>query len=172
MPLSRLPLRIAMAGVLGSLLVGCVAVPGDGYYEGGGGYYPGHSAVTVYEQPGVIYGAPPVGWRNYPAPPVGWREEAWRERQWRESRERDAYQRREMDRRRDAQRWEADRQRDQWQRDAERQREQQQRDAERRRDMDRRAYEQRQQQYPQPAPRTDMRDLLERRRSDPRPDWR
>ena len=74
-PLSRLSfLRVAGAAALASLLVGCVAVPGDPYYDSGsaGGYYAG-SSVTVYEQPGVIYTAPPAGWRNYPPPPMGWR---------------------------------------------------------------------------------------------------
>lgn len=72
-------LRIASAGVLGALMAGCVGVPGDPYYDGGysgGGYYPGSASVTVYEQPGVIYTPPPVGWRNYPPPPHGWREDA------------------------------------------------------------------------------------------------
>lgn len=181
MPLSSPTLlRIATAGMLGALLAGCVAVPGDPYYEGGGGgYYPGPSSVTVYEQPGVIYGAPPIGWRNYPPAPPGWREDAWRERQWRDAREREARERRDMERRRDGQRWEAERQRDQQRRDAERQRDAERREAERRRDferqrdMDRRAYEQRpQQQRPQPDGGRDMRDLLQRERRDPRPDWR
>lgn len=109
MPLFRLlSPRIAAVGMLGLLAAGCVAVPGDPYYDGGGGvgYYPGSSSMTVYEQPGVIYGAPPLGWRDYPPPPTGWREDAWRERQWR-----DAQQRREAQRW-EAQRWEDNRRRE------------------------------------------------------------
>ena len=69
MPLSRWTcVRILTAGVLASLAVGCAAVPGDPYYDGGG-YYPAPSSMTVYEQPGVIYTAPPLGWRDYPPPP-------------------------------------------------------------------------------------------------------
>lgn len=103
MPLFRLhPSRIVAICALGLLTAGCVAVPGDPYYgSGGAGYYPGPSSMTVYEQPGMIYTAPPLGWRNYPAPPPGWREDAWRERQWRQSREHEAYERRDADRRRD-----------------------------------------------------------------------
>src|SRR5690606_9567923 len=79
--------RLALALGAAVLATGCVAIPGDPYYDNGGsygyggapGYYPGTSAVTVYEQPGVIYTAPPPGWRA----------EAWREHQWREARERD-----------------------------------------------------------------------------------
>ncbi|TFI40465.1 hypothetical protein E4O93_24065, partial [Diaphorobacter sp. DS2] len=106
MPLSRwTSVRILTAGVLASLAVGCAAVPGDPYYDGGG-YYPAPSSMTVYEQPGVIYTAPPLGWRDYPPPPSGWREDAWRERQWREARERQwreaqERERREADRRRE-----------------------------------------------------------------------
>lgn len=107
------------AAVLAS---GCVAIPGDPYYDGGysGGYggpayYPAASSVTVYEQPGVIYTAPPPGWRA----------EAWREHQWREARERD--------RQREIQRNERER------RDWERRRDAERRDMERRRDAERRA---------------------------------
>ncbi|WOO33787.1 hypothetical protein [Diaphorobacter limosus] len=127
-------LRIASAGVLGALMAGCVGVPGDPYYDGGysgGGYYPGSASVTVYEQPGVIYTPPPVGWRNYPPPPHGWREDAWRERQWREHREREARERREHERR------DMERRRDFERRDAERQREAMRHEAERRRELER-----------------------------------
>lgn len=106
MPLLRLSSsRLVGACLPGLLVAGCVAVPDDPYY-GGGGYYPGPSSMTVYEQPGLIYSAPPPGWRNYPPPPSGWRADAWRERQWRQSREREAYERLESDRRRELdQRW-------------------------------------------------------------------
>ena len=47
MPLSRwTSVRILTAGVLASLAVGCAAVPGDPYYDGGG-YYPAPSSMTV-----------------------------------------------------------------------------------------------------------------------------
>lgn len=184
MPLLRTTsLRIATAALLGALFSGCVAMPGDAYYGGGGGggggggYYPGPTSVTVYEQPGVIYGAPPLGWRNYPPTPSGWREDAWRERHWREAREREARERRDMDRRRDEQRRDeqhrdAERYRDQQRREAERQRDAERREAERRRDMDRRAYEQRQHQHAPSDGGSDMRDLLQHQRRTPRPDWR
>ena len=185
MPLPRTPLlRIAGAAMLGLLTAGCVGVPTDSYYDGGysggysggygggygaGGYYPGSASVNVYQQPGVIYTAPPVGWRNYPPPPSGWREDAWRERQWRESRERDMRDRREgerrdMERRRDGERW-----------DAERQRDAQRRDMERQREADRRAQEQRPQQRPNnpdTGPGPGRRELFDRSRHEPRPDWR
>lgn len=134
--------RLALALGAAVLVTGCVAIPGEPYYDNGGGYgygapgyFPGTSAVTVYEQPGVIYTAPPPGWRA----------EAWREHQWRESRERDRqreYQRnererRDWERRREAERREMDRRRDAERRDIERQREAQRREAERRREADR-----------------------------------
>ncbi|AVP57356.1 hypothetical protein [Pulveribacter suum] len=134
--------RLGLALGAAVLATGCVAIPGDPYYDagysggyGGPAYYPTTSAVTVYEQPGVIYTAPPPGWRA----------EAWREHQWRESRERDRQrelqrnerERRDWERQREAERRDMDRRRDAQQRDIERQREAQRREAERRREADR-----------------------------------
>ncbi|MHA7598444.1 hypothetical protein ACX12L_00715 [Alicycliphilus sp. T452] len=174
MPLFHpLPSRTAAACMLGLLAAGCVAVPGDPYYDGGG-YYSGSSSMTVYEQPGVIYTAPPLGWRDYPPPPPGWREDAWRERQWREAQQRRDAQRREFDRRREADRREAER-----------------READRRREMDRRAKEERLLQHPDPnvvrarreqferdrraemeAERERRNQGMDQRPGGPRPDWR
>ena len=50
--------RILSATVVGAVLTGCATVPGDPYYA------PAH--YPVYEQPGVVYQAPPV----YRTPPV------------------------------------------------------------------------------------------------------
>ena len=71
MPLSRwTSVRILTAGVLASLAVGCAAVPGDPYYDGGG-YYPAPSSMTVYEQPGVDLYRPAV--RLARLPPAAFR---------------------------------------------------------------------------------------------------
>ncbi len=57
--------RILSATALGALVTGCVAVPGDPYYE--------PPRYQTYEQPGYIYNAPPTVYQSAPvyrAPPV------------------------------------------------------------------------------------------------------
>lgn len=116
-------LRLFAACTAAALAAGCVAVPGDPYYESGS-YYPPTSSVTVYEQPGYVYSSPrvypvPVPYPVYTPPPpprpYGWQRDRdhWQNREgWR----RDA-DRREADRREGERRREADRQRDQAERD-------------------------------------------------------
>lgn len=116
-------LRLFAACTAAVLAAGCVAVPGDPYYESGP-YYPPTSSVTVYEQPGYVYSSPrvypvPVPYPVYTPPPpprpYGWQRDRdhWQNREgWR----RDA-DRREADRREGERRREADRQRDQAERD-------------------------------------------------------
>ncbi len=116
-------LRLFAACTAAALAAGCVAVPGDPYYESGP-YYPPTSSVTVYEQPGYVYSSPrvypvPVPYPVYTPPPpprpYGWQRDRdhWQNREgWR----RDA-DRREADRREGERRREADRQRDQAERD-------------------------------------------------------
>lgn len=56
--------RLLAAAALGVLVTGCVAVPGDPYYE--------PPRYQTYEQPGYIYSAPPTVYQSAPvyrAPP-------------------------------------------------------------------------------------------------------
>lgn len=153
-------LRLGAIGTLAALAAGCVAVPGDPYYDGGG-YYPSPApAVTVYERPGVIYSQPVY----VPPPRPVWRDrDDWRERQWRDARERE---RREAERHREADRREADRRRDAERREADRRQAERQREWDRRREQDRREQDQRAERPNrgnQPVPG---------RRYAPTPDWR
>ncbi|RYF07733.1 MAG: hypothetical protein EOO31_05400 [Comamonadaceae bacterium] len=140
--------RIFAATTVAALAAGCVAVPGDPYYDANP-YYPPTSSVTVYEQPGYIYTNPrvyPVPYPAYSPPPprYGWqrdRDNDWRDRHDRDVRDghrRDA-DRREADRREGDRRRDADRQRDQAERDrrAQHQQQQQQQDRDRRAQQER-----------------------------------
>ncbi|SDM53003.1 hypothetical protein SAMN05428957_10786 [Oryzisolibacter propanilivorax] len=134
--------RLAAALTVALLATGCATLDGDPYYDGGyagPAYYPANPPIAVYDQPAVIYTAPPPGWRA----------EAWREHQIREARERD--------RRRDWERREAERQRAQdRQRDAER------RELERRREAERRDWERRREAERRNVPNDRQRELWQR----------
>lgn len=57
--------RVLSAAALGALVTGCVAVPGDPYYD--------PPRYQTYEQPGYIYNTPPTVYQSAPmyrAPPV------------------------------------------------------------------------------------------------------
>ena len=73
MRLLRTSIPLLTATVVAAVLAGCVALPADPYYSGdyypSPAPYPGYGAVTIYEQPGVIYHTappPPPRWRHSP----------------------------------------------------------------------------------------------------------
>lgn len=158
--LNNAALRIFAASALAALAAGCVAVPGDAYYESSTYYPPTSSSVTVYEQPGYVYSNPrvyPVPYPVYtpvpPPPRYGWQRDRndWRDRRGPDTWQRDA-DRREADRRDADRRRNADRQRDQADRDRRAQAQaQQDRDRRAQQDRDRQAQQERDRSNPQPA---------------------
>ncbi len=165
--------RLLALATVGALSTGCATVPGDPYYYDGGYaapapyVYPAPSgAITVYEQPSVIYTSPPPGWRA-----EAWREQQRRdarEREWRNTREREA---RERDRQREMERRSHEmREQQQRQREAQRQQFDRQREmgsAARLPDVPRQEYERRR-EADNHALREAQRQEIERRRDDAR----
>lgn len=157
--MSSTALRLFAACTAAALAAGCVAVPGDPYYESGP-YYPPTSSVTVYEQPGYVYSSPrvypvPVPYPVYTPPPPP-RPYSWQ-------RDRDHWQNREGWRR-DADRREADRREGERRREADRQRDQAERDRRDQAERDRRAQQDRGRGNAPAAPPAMIRT--------PRPEWR
>lgn len=157
--MSSTALRLFAACTAAALAAGCVAVPGDPYYESGP-YYPPTSSVTVYEQPGYVYSSPrvypvPVPYPVYTPPPPP--------RPYGGQRDRDHWQNREGWRR-DADRREADRREGERRREADRQRDQAERDRRDQAERDRRAQQDRGRGNAPAAPPAMIRT--------PRPEWR
>jgi len=103
------PIRIACAAGLAALAGGCADLQGNAYVDDP--YYA--RPVMIYEQPAVIYTAPPPSWSA----------EAWREHQWHEERVRQ--------RERERRQWEHQREHDQHARERQRAAEQRQHDRDR-----------------------------------------
>lgn len=151
----RAPRRLAAVLTVAAFAGGCATLEGDPYYDGGyagPGYYPAHPPVAVYEQPTVIYTAPPPGWRA----------EAWREHQLREARQRRwEWERREADRQRAH-----DRQREAERRDRDQRREAERREAERRhadqRERNQREWERRSEMQQRNVPNDRQREIWQR----------